>query len=175
MKLTTLISTLLFAALSTNILGAAQTEFEQTITRNLIRVEDGSPKAVAPAELGSKDYYAIYYSAHWCPPCRRFTPKLVQFYDEQSAKHDNFEIIFVSSDKNEDAMLEYMVGTKMNWPALEYSRKKSSKELTKYCGSGIPCLVLVDNEGKVLADSFVAGKYVGPTKVMESLREKLEQ
>ena len=24
----------------------------------------------------------IYFSAHWCPPCRGFTPKLVEFFSE---------------------------------------------------------------------------------------------
>ena len=50
----------------------------------------------------SKDVLAgktigIYFSAHWCPPCRGFTPKLVEFRD---ANKKDFEVVFVSSDRN---------------------------------------------------------------------------
>jgi hypothetical protein len=47
-------------------------------------------------------------------------------------------------------------------------------ELTRFSGSGTPCLVLLDRDGKVLSDSYVNEKYVGPTQVMNDLQERLE-
>ena len=45
--------------------------------------------------LAGKEVIGLYFSAHWCPPCRGFTPQLGKFYDQiKDAK--NFEIIFVS-------------------------------------------------------------------------------
>jgi hypothetical protein len=38
-------------------------------------------------------------------------------------------------------------------------------------GRGIPCLVLVDREGNIIADSYVDGQYRGPTSVMEKMKE----
>ena len=153
---------------------APKTEFELTITKDLVESKGTRTKRIGQDELAPKDYYAIYYSAHWCPPCRGFTPKLVDFYEKASRKHDNFEVIFVSSDRSEDAMADYMHEADMPWPALNYDQKKKSKALTKYAGGGIPCLVLVDKDGNVLSDSYVNGKYVGPTKVMNDLEERLE-
>lgn len=151
-----------------------KTDFELTITKDLVVSKGSRTKRITQAELSPKKYYAIYYSAHWCPPCRGFTPKLVDFYNKASRKYDNFEIIFVSSDRSEDAMADYMKEADMPWLALDYDKKKASKALTKYAGGGIPCLVLVDNDGNVLSDSYVNGKYVGPTTVMNELEKRLK-
>ena len=32
--------------------------------------------------LSGKSAVAIYFSAHWCPPCRGFTPELAKMYSE---------------------------------------------------------------------------------------------
>ena len=150
-----------------------KTEFEQKITKDLVRLKGGRLRRADQDELTTKDFYAIYYSAHWCPPCRTFTPKLVDFYKKASKKHENFEIIFVSSDRSEDDMASYMKEAKMPWLGLDFDKKKKSKELTQFAGGGIPCLVLVDRNGKVLSDSYVNGKYVGPSKVMRDLEQQL--
>lgn len=113
--------------------------------------------------------YAFYFSAHWCPPCRAFTPKLVEFYNSQDGKKKDFEIIFVSSDNDENSFEEYIKGDKMPWPAISFRNAKRIDEIRKYAGSGIPCLVLVDREGKVLSDSYEGKKYLGPNKVMNDI------
>ena len=44
----------------------------------------------------------VYFSAHWCPPCRSFTPELANCYKLLSGEQGkNFEIVFVSSDNDE--------------------------------------------------------------------------
>jgi nucleoredoxin len=151
----------------------AMSDFEHTITKYLVHNSGKRLKKVNRDALHSKDFYAIYYSAHWCPPCRKFTPELVNFYQKHRKKHTNFEIIFVSSDNDEDSMAEYMQESNMEWPALDYDKRDKAPELTRYAGNGIPCLVLIDNAGNVLADSYVDGQYVGPTTVMRTLGEKL--
>lgn len=154
----------------------AKTSFENDIARSLVRRDGRRLSRVRNDEIKPKDYYAIYYSASWCPPCRVFTPKLVDFYNEQQKENgEKFEIIFVSSDNDEAAMASYMRDYNMAWPALDYEKKASSRALTQFSGRGIPCLVLVDKDGKVISHSYEGGKYVGPTKVLRDLQAKLQE
>ncbi|HSJ04339.1 MAG: thioredoxin-like domain-containing protein [Verrucomicrobium sp.] len=125
--------------------------------------------------LAQTKYYAIYYSASWCGPCRAFTPDLARWYKRNKAKNPQFELIFVSSDRSEEDMAGYMKEDKMDWPALAFANKSATPGLTKYSGSGIPCLVLIDETGKVLSDSYVNGKYVGPRQVLEDIEKVLKE
>ena len=47
--------------------------------KNLMRF-DGSSVSSADA-LANKKLVAFYFSAHWCPPCKAFTPVLKKFYE----------------------------------------------------------------------------------------------
>jgi nucleoredoxin len=129
---------------------------------------------VEPGSLNGIRYYAIYYSAHWCPPCRQFTPELVKTYKELKSAHPEFEIVFVSYDKNEEAMKGYMKGDKMPWLAIRFGQGRSNQSLRNYSARAIPNLVFVSADGEVLSASYVDGEYVGPRKVLKDIRSKLK-
>lgn len=131
---------------------------------------DGSK--VNPDYLANQKYVLVYFSAEWCGPCRAFTPKLVDFYNANH-KDGDFEVVFYSSDRDEGKMFHYMQTDKMPWVAVPYDHRKASGIARKYAGRGIPCLVMIGPDGKVVSDSFVDGPYVGPRKVMSDLAEKL--
>lgn len=136
---------------------------------NLVRFRNGNLIPVAESELAEKRIYGLYFSAHWCGPCRKFTPRLVEYYNKAEGDHPEFEIIFVSSDKSADEMATYMQEAAMPWAAIEFTKLADVPSLRKYAGDGIPDLVIVDTTGKVLADSYVRGKYVGPERVLDDL------
>ncbi len=149
-----------------------ETNLTKWLSTRLIARDGKSVKRFRESKVPQAEYIAFYYSASWCPPCKAFTPKLVEFYNKNRAKHDNFELVYVSSDSNEEAQEKYMLDYKMPWPAVKYGDVKN-KIVGKYAGSGIPCLVVVDRDGNVLADSYVDGKYVGPSTVMGQLDKML--
>jgi len=106
--------------------------------------------STASALQGAK-HVALYFSAHWCPPCRSFTPQLAKVYTELKEKHgDAFQLVFVSSDHDEEAFSEYY-GT-MPWLALPFSERERKGALSSKFGvRGIPSLIMLEAEtGKVI-------------------------
>jgi nucleoredoxin len=90
----------------------------------------------------------IYFSAHWCPPCRGFTPKLAEWY-KSDLKSKGLEVVFVSSDKDDSAFKDYF--GEQPWLALDFEDKASKKALDSIFGvSGIPSLVIVEKDGTVI-------------------------
>lgn len=91
-----------------------------------------------------KKAVGLYFSAHWCPPCRGFTPKLAEFYKDALADK-GLEIVFVSSDRDEAGFKDYF--GEMPWLALPYSARDKKDALSrKYKVSGIPALVIINPE-----------------------------
>jgi len=132
---------------------------------------DNEWKAVDAASLEKFDYALIYFSAHWCPPCKTFTPKLIAFY--QSNHNDkNFEIVYVSADRTESEMKDYFAT--MPWLAIKYSEIRKSGLINRYAGPGIPCLVMLDKNGRVVSDTFQGKSYVGPNKVLQDLKAAIQ-
>jgi len=99
--------------------------------------------------LKGKKRVAIYFSAHWCPPCRGFTPKLAERYKELVGKGEDFEVVFVSSDKDEAAFSEYYAS--MPWLALPFADREAKAKLSKkFKVSGIPALIILDEQGEII-------------------------
>merc|ERR1712100_287490 len=91
---------------------------------------------------------ALYFSAHWCPPCRGFTPQLAQWYST-SLKAKGLEVVFVSSDRDEQSFKDYF--GEMPWLALPFSDRERKAALSKkFKVNGIPTIVILDAEGKVI-------------------------
>lgn len=110
----------------------------------------GSTRAATDA-LAGKDFVMLYFSAHWCPPCRGFTPELAAFYKEHAAAK-SFEVVFLSSDRSEEDFASYY--GEMPWLAVPLADKATKAALSaKFEVRGIPTLVLLDKEGNTVTKS----------------------
>lgn len=102
--------------------------------------------------LNGKAVIGIYFSAHWCPPCRGFTPLLSSWYEQFKRSHEKgneLEIIFVSSDRDESSFNEYY--DEMPWLALPFEARDMKEKLSAQFGvKGIPSLVFLTNQGELI-------------------------
>ena len=96
----------------------------------------------------------LYFSAHWCPPCRRFTPMLAELYDllcERRPYH-GLEIVFVSSDRSQSDFSQYHAT--MPWAAVPFDQSRRQAIGARYGVQGIPALVILDAlSGRIVASA----------------------
>src|SRR6202162_3489253 len=134
----------------------------ELVKGDLISLRNGALGHFDDEALEKKRLIALYFSAHWCAPCRKFTPELVDYYNRVATQHPEFEIVFFSFDKSPFAFETYMREANMPWPAIDYAKIKGKEALAKNAGDGIPSLVLVDASGSVISASQTGGKNLGP-------------
>uniref|UniRef100_UPI00398E41BA nucleoredoxin isoform X2 n=1 Tax=Pristiophorus japonicus TaxID=55135 RepID=UPI00398E41BA len=77
-------------------------------------------------------YVGVYFSAHWCPPCRSLTRVLVETYRKIKETGQKFEIVFVSADRSEDSYNQYF--SEMPWIAVPYTDEARRSRLNRHYG-----------------------------------------
>lgn len=94
--------------------------------------------------LSDKRAVLIYFSAHWCPPCKQFTPVLAETYKRYSAK--DVEVVFVSSDRDVGSFDGYY--GEMPWTTLPFAdRGRQATLSSKFGVNGIPMLTVLRGDG----------------------------
>jgi nucleoredoxin len=123
-----------------------------------------NPNASGPTTIETKSLagkrVALYFSAHWCPPCRAFTPHLATYY--KTLKPDDLDIVFVSWDRDESKFNEYYAS--MPWKALPFGASKEGLN-ERYNVRGIPSLIVLGANGEVETTD-------GRAMVMNALRNQ---
>jgi len=116
--------------------------FWEALGEEFLSGADGDTVDVADIK-GKGKVIGLYFSAHWCPPCRGFTPDLVKAYNDH-LKAKGLEIIFVSSDRDQASFMEYF--STMPWLAIPNGDPRKGKLSSRFGVSGIPAFILVDAE-----------------------------
>ena len=128
---------------------AAPSIFDEVLDGNLERLSGKRLKKCTDATKPAK-YYVFYYTASWCGPCQQFTPSLVDWYKKN--KNDNFELVLITSDRDEESMEQYAAAKKMPWPQLKLRKVEDFKKKFQHGVSGIPSVIVCDIDGKNLGN-----------------------
>lgn len=153
--------------------GNSSTTIADQLKGDLVLWKNGGLSRYDDLTLEKRKIFVLYFSAHWCGPCRKFTPKLVDFYNRVAPQHPEFELLFVSYDRSPFGMETSM--SQMPWPAIDFGKLPGKQALKKYAGESIPCLVVVDASGRVLMDTYAGKEYLGPERVLAALEASFGQ
>ena len=122
----------------------------ESFTRN-----DAEKTAVAARDVfsegGENKHVGVYFSAHWCGPCRQFTPKLAATYERLRAEGKDFEVLFVSSDRSEGEFETYASESMPPWLLVPFADADRRRALAEHFGvRGIPHFAMLDSAMNVV-------------------------
>jgi peroxiredoxin len=97
-------------------------------------------------------YVLVDFWASWCMPCRRENPSVVQAYNKY--KNKNFTILGVSLDKEKGDWLQAIQKDNLSWTQVSDLQEWNSIAVSTFNFNSIPFNVLLDPEGKIIAQSL---------------------
>ncbi|XP_019856659.1 PREDICTED: EH domain-binding protein 1-like protein 1 isoform X3 [Amphimedon queenslandica] len=133
---------------------------------------------VGNERVDSADVIGLYFSAQWCPPCRRFLPKLLEFYTSLKKNNKSFEMIYISNDNSRTEMIQYMAEQQMPWVAIPHGHPLIDKLKLDFKVRSIPLLVIVSASGETLDDNAkkaVEGTHVAASSTIKQYNKWLEK
>ena len=131
---------------------AASSVMSEKMSKVKLHLLDG--KRFKKAELTkSPEFYVLYYSASWCPPCRAAAPDTVKKFKASIADNPKVEFIHVSADSSEDDAETWAAKECFPWLTVVPDDVKRSDLMEFKTKNVVPHYVMVDSSGKLVANS----------------------
>ena len=99
--------------------------------------------------VAKNKYTLVDFWASWCGPCRAEMPEVVEIYKKYSKK--GFGIVGVSLDNKADKWKTAIKDLNMTWDHMSDLKGWSCEGAQLYGIKGIPCTVLISQEGIIVA------------------------
>lgn len=111
-------------------------------------------------------FVGVYHARSTCSGCRKFTPRLVDFYRKNKG---DIEIVLLQADKTEEEAVAYAKETKMKWLAVPFG---GSAKLDR--GIEIPGMTVYAPDGMFFMSVYCLKPYRSDQLTLENLRERMD-
>jgi thiol-disulfide isomerase/thioredoxin len=98
-------------------------------------------------------FVLLDFWATWCGPCLRETPYLKATH-EAFGRDDRFAMVSLSLDEDREAPRRYVAKHALAWTQCAMSEEKRRSLLADYGATGIPQILLVDPDGRIVANNL---------------------
>ena len=110
---------------------------------------DGKPLSISSFK---GKYVLVDFWASWCGPCRQENPNVVNAYKKYHSAQ--FEILGISLDESDGVWKQAIAKDQLTWPQMSDLKKWKSAAIDAYHLDGIPFNVLINPEGKIIAQNL---------------------
>lgn len=131
-------------------------EGQQYVTiEDVTKIE--TPEETVKLEHKQGEVWLLDFWATWCPPCQKPMAHNQEMLDKNAeAWKDKVRIIGLSIDKSAEAVVKHVDDKK--WTSVEHYWRAKSECSKVYSVSGVPCVMLVDQNGKIVFKGHPASR-----------------
>ena len=91
---------------------------------------------------------AVYFGAHWVPPCRLFNDYIKQTYE---AAGDKLAVVFVSYDGNQEAMTDHLIKLPNKWSHIKLEDEVAISSISSHLEADeLPHVAILRPDGSIV-------------------------